>query len=78
VGREPLEFRGEGLFREFDGRLKPLTDPGLFLLEDIGMQAHEVLRPLDRHDAPLHVEQAIERGGVVARVKECAESAFCF
>ena len=76
--REPLEFRGEGLFRELDGILEPLTNSGLLSLKHLWIQCDKVLRRLDGDDALLHVEQTVERGGVVAGAIERAESALCF
>ena len=78
MSREPLELRGEGLFSQFDGTLEAFTDPGLLLPEYLRVQGHEIVRRLDGDDAPLHVEQTVERGGVVAGAIERAESALCF
>jgi hypothetical protein len=78
MGREPLEFRGEGLFSEFDGILEPLTHPGLLLLVDLRVQAHEVRRRLDGWIRDFQIEQAVERAGVIAGVEERAKSPLCF
>jgi hypothetical protein len=74
VRREPLEFRGKGLFSEFDGILKPLTYSGLLLLKHFGTQGDEILRRLDGRVRDLQIEQAVERGGIVAGVVERAET----
>ena len=58
MSREPLEFRGEGLFSEFDGILEPLTDPGLLRLIHVGVQGHKVVRRLDGRVRNLQIEQA--------------------
>ena len=76
--REPLEFRGEGLFSEFDGTLETLTHPGLLLLVDIWVQADKVRRRLDGRVRDFQIEQAVERRGVVAGVEERAEASLCF
>jgi hypothetical protein len=73
MSRESLEFRGEGLFSEFDGTLETLTDTGLLRLLHVGMQGHEVLRRLDGRVRDFEIEQAVERGGVVTGVVERAE-----
>jgi hypothetical protein len=78
VGRQALQFRGEDLLGQLDGTLETLTHPGLLLLIDVGVQAHEVRRRLDGRVGDFEVKQAVERGGVVAGVEERAESAFCF
>ena len=78
MSREPLEFRRKSLLGQFDGTLEPLTNPGLLLLIDLRMQSHEVVRRLDGRVRNLQIEQAVERGGVVARVEERAKSALCF
>jgi hypothetical protein len=78
MSREPLEFCGKGLFREFDGILEPLTYPGLLSLKYLRIQRDKVLRWLDGDDAPLHVEQAVECGGVVAGIEERAEPSLGF
>ena len=61
-----------------DGGLEALADPGLFSLEDARVQRDQVVRRLDRHDAPLHVEQAVERLGIVVGVVERAETPLGF
>jgi hypothetical protein len=78
MSREPLEFRSEGLFSEFDGILEPLTHPGLLLLVDLRVQAHEVRRRLDGWIRDFQIEQAVERAGVIAGVEERAKSPLCF
>jgi hypothetical protein len=75
---QPLQFRGEGLFSEFDGTLEPLTDPGLLGLTHVGVQGHEVVRRLDGRVRNLQIEEAIERGGVVAGIEERAEAPLGF
>ncbi|MCE9630872.1 MAG: hypothetical protein K8S94_09200 [Planctomycetia bacterium] len=78
MSREPLEFRGESLLGQLDSTLESLTDSGLLLLEYFGVHGHEIIRRLNRDHAPFHIEQAVERAGIVAGVEERAESAFCF
>jgi hypothetical protein len=50
----------------------------LLLLKHLGVQGDEVLRRLDWHDTPLQIEQAVERGGIVAGVEERAKPTLCF
>ena len=78
MSREPLEFRSEGLFSEFDGILEPLTHPGLLLLIHVGVQADEVRRRFYGWIRHFQIEQAVERAGVIAGVEERAKSPLCF
>ena len=78
MGSQALQFRGESLLGQLDGILEPLTHPGLLLLVDLRVQAHEVRRRLDGWIRDFQIEQAVERAGVIAGVEERAKSPLCF
>ena len=58
---ELLEFTGESLLGQFDGVLESFTDPGLLLLIDLRVQAHEVRRRLDGRIAHFQIKEAVKR-----------------